>query len=329
MTYSITDTLRARVEAIPDLLRECFQTPLPPIPEPLRHASSFVTTGVGASEGPARVLASALRHIGRTADFAPLSTFAPDRPLPALFSPHSVLIVVSQNLSPNATLALDLRSAFTATVLITTSKTPPAVTYCLCHPPESESGLLLRVQGPVTATLSVLRFVDALSPGALCHRDVFDAIPDAYAQGLYDTREIEPVRDQLLSLITTRGGYDFAHSLRWECLEGPGVDPPVWDVLQFAHGPFQLITDSPATLVSLEHSDDTGGSALVDRLQNLLDPVRHRLVRLYATLPGPAGYFEHAARWSRLMLATLHSRPRDLVDWPGRGRDHALYNLGR
>lgn len=324
------DTLRARVEALPAMLRAWLPTPLPEVPDALRRADPWVVTGVGASEGPARVLASELRRAGRRADFAPLSTFAPGRWSPRDVVPGSALVVVSQGLSPNATLALGARSAYAASALITAASEAPDVTLALRHPPHDEGGMLLRVQGPVAATLCALRLVECVAPGSTLSRDVIDAIPEAYARALAEGADVEPVRGEHLALITTRGGYDLAHGLRWEWLEGPGgVDPPVWDVLQFVHGPFQLIADERATLVALEHADDPGGSALVDRLAELLDPARHRLLRLRATLPGAAGFFEHDARWSRLVTATLAARPRDLVDWPGRGRDHALYDLGR
>ena len=331
MNHPCADTLRARVEAIPAMLRAWLPTALPRVPDALLRADPWVVTGVGASEGPARVLASELRRAGRRAEFTPLSTFAPGRWSARDVDPRSALVVVSQGLSPNATLALNARSAYAASALVTAAREVPDVTLALRHPPDDEGGLLLRVQGPVAATLCALRLVESLAPGSTTlTRGVIEAIPDAYARALDEGDGVEPVRGEHLALITTRGGYDLAHGLRWEWLEGPGgVDPPVWDVLQFAHGPFQLVADERATLVALEHADDPGGSALVDRLSELLDPSRHRLLRFRASLPGAAGFFEHDARWSRLVTATLAARPRDLVDWPGRGRDHALYDLGR
>jgi hypothetical protein len=38
-------------------------------------------------------------------------------------------------------------------------------------------------------------------------------------------------------------------------------------------------------------------------------------------------WFEHDAMLNQLVIATLRERPRDLVDWPGKGADHALYML--
>src|SRR5438105_12549500 len=62
----------------------------------LLASRSWITTGTGASEGPARALASLLRRAGVLAEFAPISRFAEGAPR------ADTCVVVSQRLSPNA-----------------------------------------------------------------------------------------------------------------------------------------------------------------------------------------------------------------------------------
>ena len=69
-------------------------------------------------------------------------------------------------------------------------------------------------------------------------------------------------------------------------------------------------------------------AALLERLERTLDPRRHALARLPATLPAPYGWFEHALAADRLLLAALARRgDRDLAEWPGKGVDAPLYEL--
>jgi hypothetical protein len=122
----------------------------------------------------------------------------------------------------------------------------------------------------------------------------------------------------------TAGSYlALAHGLRWKLLEASGIpDPPVWDVLQFAHGPFQQMYGRPMLLCALECP---GAAPLFDRLERILVPGRHALVRLAATLPAPWCWFEHDAQLNALTLALLAARPVDLARWPGQGADGELY----
>jgi creatinine amidohydrolase len=59
----------------------------------------------------------------------------------------------------------------------------------------------------------------------------------------------------------------------------------------------------------------------------MLDPERHRLVTLAATLPGFLAIFEHEACLGALVLAALEHAGIDPSRWPGRGADGPLYEL--
>ena len=49
---------------------------------------------------------------------------------------------------------------------------------------------------------------------------------------------------------------------------------------------------------------------------------------LEATLPAPWAWFEHAAQVLGLLVGVLERQPVDLSQWPGRGGDGPLYDLG-
>src|SRR5262249_25964847 len=134
-----------------------------------------------------------------------------------------------------------------------------------------------------------------------------------------------------VALITVGAkGSELCHGLRWKWLEGLGLgEPPAWDAMQVAHGPFQDFFDTPITLFALTPHGSKAADDLFDRLARALARPRHRLVRLPARLPGVAAIFEHDAACNRLLLMALAARPRDLACWPGKGLDAPLYDLGR
>lgn len=328
--------LTSRCASIPGVLRDALAAPLPAISRAMREAHRWVVTGTGASEGPARLFAWALRrHAGRCAEFVSLSTFAANE------APQGdALAVFSQELSPNARLGLAARSRYAHALLVTATPERPharaaaldGVAVC-AHPPSSEPSLLLRVIGPAAATAACLRVAEELSerPGEILSRAVIHALPGAVEKAFREgARVTEGIPfERPVALVTAPGDAEAAHGLRWKWLEGTGAsDPPCWDVLQFAHGPWQHVVDRAYTLVTLERHG-APSSDLFDRLASMLDPSRHRLVRARATLPGVAAFFEHDAWLNAMVCAALPHTGRDLERWPGAGADGALYDLGR
>jgi creatinine amidohydrolase len=306
--------LSARVASLDDELRRALATPL----DVALAGEAFWTTGAGGSEGPARVLTALLGQGGIAARFVPLSTFATG----ALSPPaKTALVVFSQDLSPNARLALSCRDRFNATLVVGAREAAP-LTH-VAHGPTDESGMLVRVVGPALATLAAMRIAAAAAAGASSLSSAFACVPDLVAA--IATEAPRAPLTPPLALVTAGSHGALVHGLRWKLLEALGVpDPPVWDVLQVAHGPFQQFYHQPMTLLALEHE---GEAALFDRLASMLVPERHRLVRLRAQAPTPLSWFEHDALLNQAVLATLAAAPRDLIEWPGKGRDEALYAL--
>jgi hypothetical protein len=316
--------LRQRAARTLDALDGDLSLPSPTLPRHFATARRFVATGAGGSEGPARAFVAALEEQGIAARFRPLSTFA------LRDVDDAAVVLFSQGLSPNARIAL---SGSRPTVIVTAvdpadegaAAAAAALRLAMgrgaivwSHGPRDENRLLLRVEGPARATLAGLRLAAAIAPCSL-PADLAVAARRAARIGA------APLAPHPVALVTAGDAGPYAHGLRWKLLEGLGVaDPPVWDVLQVAHGPLQQFYEAPITLLCLEGE---GQTPLFDRLARTLVPGRHAMRRLFARLPHPWSWFEHDAQLNALVIATLARRPRDLIDWPGKGRDGSLYDL--
>lgn len=348
------------------------------------QVTQVVVTGIGASEGPARLLVAQLQtQAGLRAQFVPLSQFAG----PFLLPGQAVLVVFSQGLSPNARLALRQAPRSAATILYT-SVVPDAHAKPECSagylarlqaegvlvavlPPLCEDRLFLRVLGPAAAMLAGVQLAQALARdlGAAVDAEL-QKLPERVAAAVVGVDEavgeagLKLVRcgavpkaiegpwtlaalwQQLprlqLAFLTTEGLGELYLGLRWKLMEGTGqCDPPVWDVLQFVHGPLQLLYRRPALLCVLTSAQQAGQEELLQRLAALL-PAHHALVRLPAQLPTPLRLFEHDAQGNQLVLSALPQLPEleettaavdavdslwNLEDWPGKGQDAALYGM--
>jgi creatinine amidohydrolase len=186
------------------------------------------------------------------------------------------------------------------------------------------------VIGGATAALAGARLASGL--GVALGRAPLDvaAVPRAYGDALARPRPRLAVDGQPaiapVAIIASGRYTDYAFAQRWKLLEGLRLpDPPVWDVLGFAHGPFQEVHDRPFTLVALERGL-AHEAALLDRLGQLLRP-HHRLLRLPSTLAGPLAWFEHDAQVNGLVVDGLTDRPLDLTRWPGFGEDGPIYDV--
>jgi creatinine amidohydrolase len=307
--------LRARLAELPRCLRDV-AAGRPTI----ERSSSFVVTGIGASEAPARAMAALARtELRARAAFVPLSAFASRSP------EGDVLVVFSQGLSPNARLALARAGDYASSVLFTSVREPiPGFGgRIIVLPPEREDGTLVRVLGPSAAMLAA-----AIATGAADDVDpLFDAIASAPARARDAARHVESARlFGRVAFVTTAGHGELCHAARNAWLEALCTpEPPSWDVLQIAHGPFQEFFDSEILLIALELGED----ALVDRLARMIVPERHALVRLRSSLAPALAAIDHVAQVHELVCCALAARPRDLGAWPGSGRDAPLYDLGK
>jgi creatinine amidohydrolase len=337
--------LAERVRALPALLRadRGLRGDLP------RGARRFVTTGAGSSAAHARFLAQLVaEHAGVAARFEPLGRFASPPPADA---PDTVLVVFSQGLSPNAWLALADPGAWRGVVLVTAAGAPPGergealasaraagVSVWIMPAGADEFGTLMRVAGPMAGYVVALRLAEAVTAAA--GRDpsalacdvalVADRIADAPARvGAFVARSLPDWRTAPPVFVTSGSYGALVHNLALKVLEGMLLPlPPVWDVLDMAHGPLQQAHGGRATVVALTRPDAAGEAELVARLAAALDPERHVLLRLPATLPSPLAVFEHEAMLNELVLRHVAAHEIDQARFPGRTRDAALYDVG-
>jgi creatinine amidohydrolase/Fe(II)-dependent formamide hydrolase-like protein len=346
--------LRARNAAVPESLRLALTSPVDEaaIAESI-GPGGVVATGAGSSAAHARFLASVLGELGVAARFAPLSEFLTESPSAA----RRTLVLFSQGLSPNARIALRQAASWHSIWIATATggkvsggDGPPggdgdarrralddaiaAGARVLSYPGADEFGTLLRVIGPMNGYAAALRFATAAARarpswnevpvGDICAAVAGASGKLARAAGDLPAHELER------SLLLTASGVHTARleNLRLKFLEGTlRPPPPVWDLLELAHGPFQQLFAGAATLLAFTRADAAEEDELMARLAAMLDPDRHRLVQLPSGLPGPLAIFEHESLMNELVLGYVAERRIDACRWPGKNLDGPLYSF--
>ena len=298
----------------------------------LGPSTSVVLTGIGASEAVTRALEPWFRHELRIrVTQVPLSAFISEdvRLL------GQTLVLLSQELSPNATLALARAREFQRALLITSlPPTDPRLQdfraaggLIWTLPPAEERDLLVRVQGPMAAAFALARLglegVGRELPPVL--HELPELVRAAQARG-FALAEKWPLELLRAPLIAT-GWY--AHCLEliaWTWMEAWWTEPPpAFDVLQLAHGPWQQRFAESGPWLCFTRPDDPAG--LWSRLEQML-PARQSMIRVSASLPGPMALFEHLGFVQALLAGVLLRAPKDLTQWPGKHTDGPLYEIG-
>lgn len=330
--------LRDRLLSIPDALRQAASGPAPE----LRGAErgGFVVTGIGSSAAHARFLVHLIAGtLGLRARFATPGEFVAT---PGARAGNETLVVFSQGLSPNARFALTHARRFDRVVLVTSTPADGGLRQdapqkralledvevagglILRLPGADEYGTLLRVVGPMVGYVAALRIARALGPEALPLEieDLVSAVSAAPAR--LDARLRGP--EESIAFVALGATAELVENLRFKILEGlRRPAPPVWDLLHFAHGPWQQLHDHPGVLLALTHSGVASESHLLALAETLLVPGRHRLLRLEARLAAPLGIFEHEALVNELVLRAIEAEGLDPARWPGDDRESALY----
>lgn len=291
-----------------------------------------VVTGIGASEGPARFLANQLREAhGLRAHFAPLSSFVMGAPEPR----NETLVIFSQALSPNARLAIRHASAYARAILFTSLSGSDDAIRCaqgeapdlevVTLPPETEQGTMLRIIGPAISTLAAQLY--AARPTSRACESLVQAVRTAPERARHLVKDPN-VLARRTAFVTTGSYVDCCKGMATKWLEGLFVpEPPIWDVLQVAHGPFQQFFAQEFTLIALMH-DTPEEEALFSRLEAMLAPDRHALIRVRSALPGSLAFFDHDAQANALLLQALTVQ-QERVALPRAGLDAPLYGIER
>jgi creatinine amidohydrolase len=349
------ERLGRSIRALPDLVQAALAADEVRPLIGLAGVRRVITTGIGSSAAHARLLAYLLaEHLGCDARFRPIGAFLEPTPLGSC---DDLLVVVSQGLAPNARLALVDLAAWRHVVVLTATRAAEArqdgredAAALLEHLAAvgvevryfgaggEAYGTLVRVTGPMVGHLAVLRYAQALATdvGRSQAMPGCDGARLAAAVAAAGARA-EPWRalaasGRLAGNLAFLASGDYAtlvDNLRLKMLEGLLLPlPPVFDLLELAHGPFQQAFPAPATFLALTRPEAPREVELLARFASMLDPDRHRVVTLAATLPLPFALCEHEALVNELMMAGIAARAIDQARWPGQGRDRALYVVG-
>lgn len=329
--------LTRRLESCPDLAGDMLNAPALAAAESLPR--EFVVTGVGSSAAHARFLAHLFaEYTDIRALFAPLSRF--HGPLPVTWRKRG-LAVFSQGLSPNVTLAIQQACRFERCVLFTavgSSRTGartqdherlrsvPELEF-VHFPLEDEYTTLTRVVGPLLGCLAALRYVERVAPGALgavSAEQIVRALENAQQQGVRFAECAQVVRNAEIAFLACPPWPELGSNLQSKFVEGLfWPQPPIWDALEFAHGPYQqwLTRRRPVMILESEPNE------LLERARSMLEP--EFTLTLRASLPGAYALleFEYAISW--MVVKLIERFGVDQIAWPGRGSDGPLYDYAR
>lgn len=346
----VREGLGRAARRLPELLAEvrAADEALPPA-SLLRDPRGVLSTGVGLSGGPARLLADWSSRLGGRTRFASLTELRR-----SLEAPPGTIVLFSQSFSPNARIAARVgardgipnRVAFTGTHPAGPGPAGAALRAFLGDdeprsrdrpyrgvvlvPADEIHGQMVRLHAPATAAYAALRWLAFAHPRASWGRLV-DAVPEAAARAFsIGFERVGPMVADLaltrpVAFVTAGRAPTELHQLAWkwtETLFRP--PPPVLDALELAHGPLQALWEAPVLIFVL---GEPGQEAILSRVAAVFDRERHAVVVLEASLPPPLSLLEHDALLNGLLLATLDAHP-ELVDaWPARGRDLPLYEV--
>lgn len=147
--------------------------------------------------------------------------------------------------------------------------------------------------------------------------------------------------DRTLVLVSEDGALEFVDQLSLKLAEGLlRPRPRAVDVLEFTHGPLQSIAEEPASILYIRAAlpgaqaikiaagrkgRDQEEESWLARFRSTLDPARHWLRVVDATLPWPIAAIELEAIFDVFVLRAITEVETDLVNWPGADREAALY----
>lgn len=326
------DVLHARCAQIPSLLRQV--NTLPNVAWSTWRHRRIVITGIGMSEGVGRLAAQLWSCLGFCARFVPISACMTGNDF------GDILVVISQGLSPNAKLVLEIASQYDDGLMLTSCDASLVQQHgwpfdVITLPPKQESELLLRIQGPAVAMWAVYLLTAQLEsylgssywplpPSA----EVADQYEQLMQMAMASPSPIDDIlRDRQCMLITIGSDVERYHGLRWKMLEGLWLNvPAVLDILQFIHGPWQGCHHHAQHFLVFHHHQEHQRQ-LIERMSALLQP-QHTLTTLESPWPAPLDLLAFDAQLNGWICAYALAHPQmRWSDWPGYKADGPLYHL--
>lgn len=322
----------ARCTQIPSLLRQV--NTLPHVAWSTWQHRRIVITGIGMSEGVGRLAAQLWSCLGLCARFVPISACMAKNDF------GDVLVLISQGLSPNAQLILEVADRYEDGLMITSCEAQTVQGQgwpfgVVTLPPKQESDLLLRVQGPAVGMWAVLLLTAQLESHLGSSRwplPSSNQLADQYEllmqNAMTAPSPIEHIlRDRQCMLITIGAEVEHYHGLRWKMLEGLWLNvPAALDILQFIHGPWQGCHHHAQHFLVFHHHQEHQRQ-LIDRLRSLLQP-QHTLTMIESPWQPPLDLLAFDAQLNGWLCAYAQAHPQmRWSDWPGYKADGALYHL--
>jgi hypothetical protein len=293
-------------------------------------------TGAGVSAAISRFTAALLRERGMDARHVPMGAFL-CHTLEVAPQPGDMLVVFSQELCPNARLVLAHRGAFGPCVLVTgAASVVPELEqsdriHVVRYRAEPESRTLLRLGGPLVAYVAAMQLVQAWAGAGLCYNGPM--VASACLEAARQARRLmkRAPRGMLGASVTliANGTYlDLVDNLRLKIVEGL-FQPiaPACDGLNFAHGIFQSIYDRRGTLLLAMRHGSAVDAAILDRIEQMVDPKLHLVVPMPSVLPPPLCILEHEAFLNELVLENIRFSRSDQFQWPGKRADAPIYDI--
>jgi len=329
--------LKERIALIPKLAASYYAGPPAALPKALQQSNSLIVTGTGSSAAHAKFLCYLLNTNGNSrAEFRPLSAFLSS---PQASDKQKLLVVFSQGLSPNARLAIERHANFSGLVVFTAvtangnqalhDKLLQKQSTIVEYPLESEYEILLRVVGPFMGYLAALRFFESFTgtaPRKLL--PLFSVLEAALEKGRSLFRELKQEKNLgQFQIVTSYPLSDFSENLAFKILEGTfNPAPAVWDLLHFAHGPFQLLNQAPQSVVYCGQQHDSAEA--VAALREMTDSAKLKLIDLRSEFSSVEALLEYEMIFNGLVLEALKTFQLDQRNWPGKGLDSPIYRLG-
>jgi creatinine amidohydrolase len=331
------EILRQRQRNLPKTVIRALTAPLDVSGIDLRNYRTILTTGIGSSEAHSRYLSWLLqtycsvhsRHVSTGAFIR-----SPQR------DEDKVLIVFSQGLSPNARLPLSWIDRFGATILVTAAggetgeraaalqRVKDAGAIIVPMPVDPEYEVLLRLSGPAAGYAVALRIAAHCGSGIEADPNrIASAMQDAIsrAEGRLSGAASRVFSDPV-TFITTHGYGELAANLAAKVVEGMFLPaPPIVDAFEFAHGPMQEAAGKNRTFIALSQQFPLE-SSLFATVRATMEP-QHQWLELDVRLPEPFHIFEHESAMNAFVLNAIVKRRLDQREWPGKGRDRALYSI--
>lgn len=312
-------------------------------PQVIDLSQPVLITGIGSSASHGRYLAQLInsRRAG-AAEFRPLSSFLSDSDSSSAENSGRQLVLISQGLSPNARLALSRRQNFASCAVLTSVTEASAArapeleklrlellnerVTLFNFPLENEYQLLLRVVGPFLGYLAVEAAAGAshnagVDFGALATR------AELTAKRVFTELWENVAAPQPFQLLASYPLCEVGENLAFKVMEGLFLSaPPIWDVLHFAHGPLQQLAAVPQPVIYCKQAAED--PRLVSSVRQALKDLKLKLIEIDCAVSGPGAMLELEQIFNYLVLQGMQRFSINQRDWPGKGLDSSLYEIG-